>query len=92
VFGLVVGALVTWFYDRVGFHRAADAPVRLPWRPSRQHDRDSAVATDTVRSDDSVDTRKDDRDDTVESSGSSEHSGDSDGPANEMGDPAARRG
>ncbi|AOD20975.1 hypothetical protein IM25_04475 [Rhodococcus sp. p52] len=92
VFGLVVGALVTWIYDRVGFHRAADAPVRLPWRPSRQQIRDSAVATDTVRSNDSVDAGEDDRDDTGESSGSSEDAGESDGPTNEMGDPAARRG
>ncbi len=83
---------MTWIYDRVGFHRAADAPVRLPWRPSRQHDRGSTVAADTVRSDDSVDSGEDDREDTDGYFGSSEHSGESDWPANEMGDPAARRG
>ncbi|MBS9374954.1 YhgE/Pip domain-containing protein [Rhodococcus sp. B50] len=92
VFGLVVGAVVTWIYDRIGFHRAPDAPVRLPWRPSRQHDQDSVLVGDTVHSDHTVDDREDDdRDDPGESSGG-ERSSDNNGPANEMGDPAARRG
>ena len=30
--GLLAGVIVTWIYDRVGFHRTPDAPVRLKWR------------------------------------------------------------
>ncbi|MEU5841608.1 DUF3533 domain-containing protein [Rhodococcus sp. NPDC047139] len=43
VFGVVVGALVTWTYDRIGFHRTPDAPARLPWRPSRNRLSDLTV-------------------------------------------------
>ena len=97
-FGLIVGAAVTWTYDRVGFHRAADAPVRLPWRPFR-HDHPS-VSGDTVgaasegtagaASEGTAGAASEDTagaDDRIV-----DDSAETDEPPKEMGDPAARRG